>query len=70
MRHYTEDELELFRHKEMSVLGRINCASHLKECPACAKLLAELEGSAALVQEVRNGMECYRSQEATQRKQA
>lgn len=70
MRHYTEDELELFRHKEMSVLGRINCASHLKECSACAKLLAELEENDKLVQEVRNSMESFQSQEATHRKQA
>ena len=70
MRHYTEDELELFRHKEMSVLGRINCASHLKECPACAKLLAELEENDKLVQEVRNSMQSFQSQEATHRKQA
>lgn len=70
MRHYTEDELELFRHKEMSVLGRINCASHLKECPACAKLLAELEENDELVQEVRNSMESFQNQEATHRKQA
>lgn len=32
MKHYTKEELELYRHGQMSVLGRIACSSHLKEC--------------------------------------
>ncbi|MGI6355779.1 MAG: hypothetical protein ACOX6W_11900 [Lentisphaeria bacterium] len=27
MKHYTKEELELYRHGQMSVLGKINCAS-------------------------------------------
>ncbi len=63
MRHYTQDELDLFRHKEMSVLGRINCASHLKECPKCAKLLEELEENDKLLQEVRNSVQSFQTVE-------
>ena len=43
MKHYTKEELELFRHDRMSVLGRIACAAHLKNCEDCAARLRELE---------------------------
>ena len=32
MKHYTEEELEMYRNAQMSVLGRIACASHLQNC--------------------------------------
>ncbi len=64
MRHYTQDELDLFRHKEMSVLGRINCASHLKECKECVKLLEELEENDKLLQEVVDSVQCFQAAES------
>ena len=33
MKHYTKEDLELYRHHQLSILGRIACAAHLKECP-------------------------------------
>ena len=59
MKHYTKEELELYRNKEMSVLGRINCAMHLRECPDCAKLLKELEKEDAFVTELRNSFQLF-----------
>ncbi len=35
--HYTENELEIYRHGKMSLLGRILCSAHLKKCPECRK---------------------------------
>ena len=48
MKHYTKEDLELYRHHQLSILGRIACAAHLKECPACTKLLGELEHELAI----------------------
>lgn len=31
MKHYTKEDLELYRHHQLSILGRIACAAHLKE---------------------------------------
>lgn len=59
MKHYTKEELELYRNREMSVLGRICCSSHLAECTECAKLLAELKTEDAFVAELRESVKCF-----------
>ncbi len=63
MKHYTKEELEQYRNKGMSVFARIKCAAHLKECPSCAMLLAELEEDAAFVGRLRESIKRY--EEAT-----
>ena len=60
MAHYSREELELYRSKQMSVLKRIACASHLKECAGCARLLRELEEDDQLIAEIRSSVELYR----------
>jgi len=59
MKHYTKEELELYRHGQMSVLGRINCASHLQECEACQKLQKELESEDEFVKELRSSIQIF-----------
>ena len=60
MKHYTKEELELYRHGQMSVLGRIACSSHLKECESCRKCLEELEHDDAFVRELRDSIKTYK----------
>lgn len=60
MSHYTKEELELFRHDQMSVLGRISCAAHLKNCPECEKLLRELEDEDRFVEDLRSSVKLYK----------
>lgn len=60
MKHYTKEELELYRHGQMSVLGRIACSSHLKECESCAKRLEELEHDDTFVRELRDSIKTYK----------
>ncbi len=60
MAHYTKEELELYRHGEMSVLGRISCESHLKHCQKCAKLLDELRDEDRFVDELRDSVLVYK----------
>ena len=60
MSHYTKEELELFRHDRMSVLGRISCAAHLKKCPECAKLLEELNEEDRFVSDLRDSVQLYK----------
>ena len=59
MKHYTKEELELYRHHEMSVLRRVACSAHLKECRECAKLLQELEKDDAFVMELRDSIRMF-----------
>lgn len=59
MKHYTKEELELYRHGQMSVLGKINCSSHLHECEACQNLLKELESEDDFMKELRSSIQIY-----------
>ena len=58
-KHYTKNELELYRHGEMSLLGRVQCAAHLRECPDCRTLLDELESDDEFVRELRESLKAY-----------
>ena len=60
MKHYPKEELDLYRHGKMSVLSRINCTSHLKECQECAKLLEELKEDAQLLEHLRSSIQIYK----------
>jgi len=60
MAHYTKEELELYRHGDMSVLGRIKCEAHLKSCPECAKLLDELRDEDHFIDELRDSVRLYK----------
>lgn len=57
--HYSKEDLELYRNHQMSVLGQIACASHLKGCPTCAKLLEELKADDLLLHELRASVKIY-----------
>ena len=59
-KHYTKDELEMYRHGQMSLLGRMQCSSHLRECPDCRTLLDELESDDEFVKELRDSLKAYR----------
>lgn len=59
MKHYTREELELYRNGQMSVLGRISCSSHLKECDECSKLLEELQEDDRLIANLRSSVQLY-----------
>ena len=61
MKHYTKEELELYRHGLMSVLGKNNCAAHLRECEECGKLLDELKSEDDFVEELRSSLQIYES---------
>ena len=57
--HYTKEDLELFRNHQMSILGRLTCQAHLKECPECAALLKELSEEDDLIRQLRASAQIY-----------
>ena len=59
MEHYTQEELDQYRNGGMSVLGKIRCSAHLKNCPECAKLLEELNSDDQLLRDLRGSVEIY-----------
>jgi len=59
MKHYTKEELDLYRNGEMSVLGRIACTNHLHNCRDCTKLLEELKEDDSLIDNLRSSILLY-----------
>ena len=57
--HYSKEDLELYRNHQMSILGRLTCQAHLKECPACAALLKELSEDDDLIRQLRASAQIY-----------
>ena len=60
MKHYTKEELSLYKCGDMSILGRLQCAAHLKRCPKCKALMRELREDDALIVELRESLRLYR----------
>ena len=59
MSHYSREDLDMFRHGKLSVLGRIACAAHLKQCPECAAKLRELEADDAFLRRLRDSIRMF-----------
>ena len=59
MKHYTREELELYRNGQMSVLGRIICTSHLRECTECMKIIEELKEDDKLIANLRSSVQQF-----------
>jgi hypothetical protein len=59
MKHYTKEELELYRNGKMSVLGKIVCGSHLHDCAACSRLMEELKEDDKLIANLRSSIQQY-----------
>ena len=43
MKHYSKEELKLFRNRELSLWNQMVCRAHLKKCTGCRTLLQSLE---------------------------
>ena len=59
MKHYTKEELESYRRGTMSTLGKINCSIHLRDCPQCSEILAELDEDDKLIQDIRSSIQIF-----------
>ena len=66
MKHYTKEELELFRNGKMSLLSRISCSGHLKNCPDCTKLLEELAEDDKFVADLRSSVQVFQELSETE----
>ena len=60
-KHYTKEDLELFRNHQMSILGRLACQAHLKECPECANLMRDLYEDDDFIRQLRASARLYES---------
>lgn len=63
MKHYTKEELELYRNGHMSVLSRIGCSVHLGTCKTCTALFNELKNEDQFLAELRTSVQLYQHQQ-------
>lgn len=61
MSHYTKEELELYRHHQMSRLAQTRCKKHLADCIECTKLLKELEQDDKLIADLKFSVQTYQN---------
>ena len=62
-KHYTKEDLDLFRNHQMSILGHLTCQAHLKECPKCTSLLKELSEDDDFIRLLRDSVQTYEDAE-------
>ena len=53
MKHYTAEELDLYRHGEFSIPRKWFCQLHLRHCQNCRKTLAALSADDWLLRDLR-----------------
>lgn len=56
MKHYTTEELDQYRHRDMNLISRLICRVHLCICSHCRKQMSELHHDDALLIEIRDSL--------------
>ena len=60
MTHYKLEELDCYKHGEMSIYNRIKCAKHLKNCQDCQKKLLKLNNNDKLIIDVKRNLNKFK----------
>ncbi len=56
MKHYSKEELELYRNRELGLWNQMVCRAHLKKCTQCRTLLQRLEKDNPLLNSLKEGV--------------
>ena len=59
MKHYSANELELYRKGKMSVLGKLQCAAHLKSCAECRMIFEKLKDEDRFIEELKYNVKIF-----------
>ena len=57
MKHYTSEELDQYRHRDMNVFSRFFCGAHLCICARCRNQLSQLHHDDALLMKIKDSLE-------------
>lgn len=61
MKHFTKEELELFRHNEVSFFQKILIKRHLKKCSQCTETLAQLQEEDLFIADLRDSVRLFQT---------
>ncbi len=56
MKHYTREELDQYRHKDMSFILRLICRAHLSICSQCRQKLSKLHDDDTLLRRLKDSL--------------
>ena len=56
MKHYTSEELDQYRHKDMNFILRLICRIHLCVCSSCREQMALLNHDDQLLMKIKNSI--------------
>lgn len=56
MKHYTSEELDRYRNRDMNFILRLICRVHLCVCPDCRKKMVDLHNDDALLIKLKDSL--------------
>lgn len=56
VKHYSKEELNLYRNRELGIWNQMVCKAHLKKCAECRKVLENLEKENPLLNSLQEGV--------------
>ena len=58
--HYTREELDMFRHNQLSSFSAFNCSAHLSICKECSKIMEELADDDCFIADLCGSIQFFR----------
>ena len=62
MKHYTSEELDQYRHRDMNLFLRFFCCVHLCICSGCRKQMSQLHHDDALLMKIKDSLETLKAE--------
>lgn len=61
MKHPSREKIERYIDRNLNIISRIKCASHLKKCPDCSRVYEELKKEREFIESLKSS--CKRQDE-------
>lgn len=59
MKHYSKEELEMYRNRELGVWNQMVCKAHLKKCVECRASLQNLDKEDTLLRTLKKSVRLF-----------
>ena len=57
---YSREELDMFRHNQLSSFSAFNCSAHLSVCKECSKIMEELAEDDCFIADLCGSIQFFR----------
>jgi hypothetical protein len=59
MKHYTQEQLDQYKHGDMSIIGKLTCKMHLCFCQKCSDQLRTISEDDSFMSELKNAVKTF-----------